>query len=189
MPLSPPAGRRQVHSREIVCRAYYREDGLWDIDGHLTDIKTYDVPNRWRGLIPPGEPIHDMWIRLTIDDDLNLVEIEARTEKSPFAVCAAITEDFQKLVGVNVGPGWTRAVRSRLGGEKGCTHLVEMLRPLALTVYQAVSPRAKNPAAPPPPKQPRTTRPLHIGGCHALRADGPVVKEFWPEWYEGGAAD
>ena len=26
-------------------------------------------------------------------------------------------------------------------------------------------------------------RPFQLEGCHALRLDGPVAKEFYPKWY------
>jgi hypothetical protein len=28
-------------------------------------------------------------------------------------------------------------------------------------------------------------RPFFIDSCHALAADGDIVKTFWPEFYEG----
>lgn len=43
MPLSPPEPREHIHSRDIILRGYRREDGLWDIEAHLTDTKTYDA--------------------------------------------------------------------------------------------------------------------------------------------------
>jgi hypothetical protein len=44
MPLSTPVSRRALrHSRVIDVQAYVREDGLWDIDARITDIKSYDA--------------------------------------------------------------------------------------------------------------------------------------------------
>jgi hypothetical protein len=44
---------------------YQREDGMWDIEGHLRDIKGYAFESEWRGKVEEGTPVHDMWIRLT----------------------------------------------------------------------------------------------------------------------------
>ena len=53
MPLSPSAPRQLMHNRAIECRGYEREDGLWDIEGHLVDTKTYaDVRARYRPRAP-----------------------------------------------------------------------------------------------------------------------------------------
>jgi hypothetical protein len=39
MPLSRPAPREHIHSREIRCRGYRCADGLWDIEGVPEDTK------------------------------------------------------------------------------------------------------------------------------------------------------
>ena len=67
MPLSPAAPRQHIHTRIVDCRGYRRADGLWDIEGHITDVKTYDFGNHFRGAIAAGTPVHDMWVRLTLD--------------------------------------------------------------------------------------------------------------------------
>ena len=91
MPLSKSSPRRHVHTREIRCQGYKRDDGLWDIEGSMTDTKPYPVENRDRDGINAGEPIHFMEIRLTIDDDMVIHEAEATTNAGPFNVCGAIT--------------------------------------------------------------------------------------------------
>ena len=121
MPLTPPATREAIHHRRIDCRGYRRADGLWDIEGHLTDVKSYPFENAWRGEIQPGEPIHDMWLRLTLDDELTVIEVEAATAAGPFPICGAITPAFATLAGLRIGPGWRREVQRRLGGVNGCT--------------------------------------------------------------------
>ena len=49
MPLSQPAPRKLMHNRVIECRGYEREDGLWDIEGHLVDTKPYATTARDTG--------------------------------------------------------------------------------------------------------------------------------------------
>ena len=40
MPLTPSTSRRALkHTRAIQIEAFARDDGLWDIDAHITDIK------------------------------------------------------------------------------------------------------------------------------------------------------
>jgi hypothetical protein len=188
MPLSPPASPRQhIHTRQIHCLGYRRADGLWDIEGHLGDTKTYAFTNDYRGRVEPGEPIHEMWVRLTVDDDLVVRGIEAVTDKSPFSVCSAITPNFTRLIGLSVRPGFLSKVRERLGGIEGCTHLVELMGPIATTAYQTIYPHRQQQArergdAPP---QPTKERPRLIGTCHAFRTDGEIVKRLWPDYYTG----
>ena len=71
-----PARRRASPSipAHIECRGFRRADGLWDIEGHLTDTKTYDFDTQFRGTVASGAPVHEMWLRLTVDDDLVIRE-------------------------------------------------------------------------------------------------------------------
>ncbi len=182
MPLSPAAPRKLLHTRTITCHGYQRDDGLWDIEGHLVDVKTYDFDNAHRNVVKAGEPVHEMWLRLSIDDDMQIREAEAATDYAPYAMCPDITARFALLEGLRIGPGFHREIHKRVGGVKGCTHLVELLRPLATTAFQTLvakrRARESDPDAPP-------TRPLFINTCHAHASDSPEVKRRWPAFYTG----
>ena len=44
MPLTAPAApRERLHSRQVIYEGYRRGDGLFDIEGHLYDVKDHDV--------------------------------------------------------------------------------------------------------------------------------------------------
>ncbi len=181
MPLSPATDREHLHTRKIEFQGYHRADGLWDIEGRLTDVKTYDFPNEFRGTIKAEEPLHDMWLRVTIDEDFVIRDIEAVTDGAPFSTCAAIAPNFKKMIGVKMRSGWRREVRTRLGGVEGCTHLVEVLGACATVAYQTLFPAlAKKNKAHGSHRKPRI-----IDSCHAFAGDGEVVRKRWPEFYTG----
>ena len=115
MPLSKPAPRKHIHTRDIKCLGFERDDGLWDIEGRLTDTKTYTFDNHDRGGIAAGEAIHDMLIRLTVTGDMVVQAAEASTESSPFSMCGDVTQAFSRLVGLKIGPGWRKAVDEAMG--------------------------------------------------------------------------
>jgi hypothetical protein len=184
MPLPEPVARTLIHRRDVICRGFRRDDGLWDIEGRLTDSKTYPFHNELRGTLEPGEPVHDMWLRLTIDDELVVRAVCAVTDAAPFAICPAIGPAFAKLEGLRLGPGFRRAVQERLGGVQGCTHLVELLGPIATTAYQTVVPLLARER----PARDETLMPRHVNSCHALARDGDVVRRHYPRWYTGAAA-
>lgn len=185
MPLSPPVSRRLYHNRVIRCIGYRRDDGLWDVEGHLIDTKSYSFPNEQGGKILPGEPLHDMWLRLTLDDDLLVHGIEASIDASPFDICPTIVERFQLLKGMTIGAGWNRQVHQLLGGIKGCTHLVELLRPVATTAIQTIFTTTHDKPHPLAHSLQDTIRPAILESCHALATDSPVVKAHWPQFYTG----
>lgn len=202
MPLSPPIGRQHLHTRRVVCEGFFRDDGLWDIEGRITDEKTYEHANEWRGTLQPGDFVHDMSIRLTIDHTFLIVEAEAVTDKSPYSMCGDIAPAFRKLIGLRIGAGFHRAVRERLGGVHGCTHIVELLRPLATTVFQTVSSKKardlnrahREKAGTLPPKDPNAApkprrKPYMLDSCHSWASDSEVTKRWVPHFYTGPDAE
>jgi hypothetical protein len=188
MPLSPPSPREHLHTRDIRVEGFLRSDGLFDIEAHLLDTKTYPFENDARGTLAPGEPLHGMWLRLTLDDVLEVKGVEAATDASPFPACGDITPAFKKLEGLKVGPGWRGKVNELLGGTKGCTHLVELLGPLATVAFQTIwSRRARELRGQGDHKSSSAAprKPGFIDGCHALASDGPIVRDHHPRWYTG----
>lgn len=182
MPLSKPAPRKHLHTRQIECKGYERDDGLWDIEAHLVDCKTYTFENKERGTIASGDPVHDMWIRLTVDEDLNVQQAEATTDSGPFSICRDVNAQFKLLEGLRIAPGWRKAVFGKMGGTSGCTHLNDLLiGPLAVAAFHTVSAaRAKRKESGGPEQKPAL-----LDSCHAFASDSPVVKREWPEFYQG----
>ncbi len=136
--MTPSCKRELVHTRKINLNGWRREDGLIDIEGEITDVKTYDFPNSERGTISAGEPIHNMRVRITINDDIEIVAAEAETLAGPYRMCPSATLVFDQLVGIKIGPGWRQRVRKAIGGIKGCTHITELMGPVATVAYQTL---------------------------------------------------
>lgn len=179
MPLPEPGAKREpLHRRTIEIVGYRREDGLYDIEGRLLDRKDVEFPVGGRRR-PPGEAVHDMWLRITVDRELRIVDAAAATDAMPYAgACEAITPDYAKLVGLSIGPGYLRHVKERLGGVHGCTHLTELAASLATAAFQTFAGQG---LSPPDRKPPQLDR------CHALDSHGEVVARFYPRWYRGAA--
>ena len=177
MPLSKPTTRNHLHSRDIQCRGFKRDDGLWDIEGSIIDTKTYSFDNIDRGGVSAGEPVHHMEIRLTLDDDLVIHAAEAVTEAGPYTICGNITQTFERLKGLTIGAGWRKEVMRLMGGVAGCTHLRDLLMgPLAVTAMQTVmAVRERRHSAD------ETTKPPIIDSCHAYASDGQIVQRQWPQ--------
>jgi hypothetical protein len=138
MPLSPSTSRRALkHTRAIQIEAFVRDDGLWDIDAHITDIKTRDTKLA-SGTRLAGMPVHSLWLRLTIDTQLNVVDAEAVSDSVPYPdYCDTIGSAYKKLVGLNLLKGFRDGVKQHLSGILGCTHLSELAQVLPTAAIQA----------------------------------------------------
>ncbi len=127
MPLSSaPVDRSRLHVRAVTYEGYRRGDDLFDIEGHLTDVKDHDY-TLLTGVRRSGEPVHDMWIRLTIGGDYLIRAIEVRTDEMPYpGACDLITPAYDKLVGASLLHGFRRTLQEAMGGVRGCSHLTEL---------------------------------------------------------------
>ena len=177
MPLTPVADRELLHTRKIESRGYVRAGGLYDLEAHLVDTKTYDRVSS-AGTRLAGEPIHEMWLRITIDDSMVIVDAEAAFDAVPYiGSCEQIAPRYTDLVGMRIAPGFTSEVRTRFGGTRGCTHVTDLIGILATLAYQTMANRRAREAA-------EHTRPFQLDRCHALATDGQVVATYFPRWAE-----
>lgn len=177
MPLPPPtAARESLHRRQIEVRGYRRDDGRFDIEGALTDVKDIDVQSVSFSR-RAGEPVHSMWLRITVDTELNIVDAAAATDAMPYeGFCDRIAGDYRKLIGLSIRPGFTGKVRELFGGTAGCTHLTDLIGSVATTAFQTMAGEIS--------RDPER-KPFQLDRCHALKTDAPAVAKFYPRWYRG----
>ena len=177
MALPPPAPRALAHTRAVTYHGYRRDDGLWDIEAHLRDTKpfAFEVPGEiaWEA----NAPIHDMQIRLTVDQGFVIRDIAVSMNHIPHDDCPKAQPPMQHLIGCTLGGGWRRAIEEHLGGIQGCAHLRELLFNMATAAFQtmyASSTAATSPDKPPP----------HLGKCVAWDFNTPLVQRRYPMFFQ-----
>lgn len=205
MALSKPAERELMHTRRIEMQGFIRTDGLLDIDARLVDTKPYTFANNESGEIPAGRPLHEMHVRMTVDEHLTIVACEAETVHGPYAECAAGPANMGSLVGLALKAGFVKAANERLRGALGCTHIREMLQQMATVAHQSMWPvrerrRARelaeaqrlNPGAAPPVQaddEEHEGASRMLNTCTAYSSAGAVVRQRWPHLYTGADAE
>ena len=184
MPLPPAAPQRQLkHRRQIDVQVFARGHGLWEVEALLIDTKTRDAVLA-EAVRPAGTPIHEMLLRLVVNEQFDILEAGSETRWMPYTgICDIHSDAYGRLVGLNLMRGFRHAVRERLGGVLGCTHLTELAQVLPTAVVQAfagdvIDTRGATDGA---------ARPFQIDRCHALRSDGEVVRVHYPRWYRAPA--
>ena len=185
MSLPPAAPQRQLkHRRQIDVQVFARGNGLWEVDAHLSDTKTRDLQMA-DGIRPAGTPVHDMLLRLVVNEQFDVLEAGSHTEWMPYpGLCSEHGDAYGQLVGMNLMRGFHKQLREALGGSRACTHITELAQVLPTAVMQAfaglvVDTRGDSPGA---------SRPFQLDRCHALRSDGEAVRRHYPRWYRTPAA-
>jgi hypothetical protein len=176
MPLQvPDPGRKPLHRRSITMDVFELEDGSFEIEAHLLDVKPFEV-RLSQGLRPAGEPVHDMWLRLRFDSSFNVLKCETLSEAVPYTgFCESINPAYAKLEGANLLKGFRQVVKERLGGTAGCTHMSELAGVLPTAAVQAMAGKMR--------KANPDKRPFQIDRCHALASEGAAVAQYYPVWH------
>jgi hypothetical protein len=189
---SEASPRRLMHTRRIESQGFRREDGLWDIEARIVDTKPFAYEEPYRGHREAESDVHNIAIRLTLDDDFVVHDIEVLMPAVPYPSCAGAIPNFKLLIGVKVGAGWRKAVQAVVGSTKGCTHARELLFPMATVAFQTLfgwedeaesqqekERRAQREAM----RGQQAGRPHFMDGCHSWASDGEVVATLYPQFF------
>jgi len=175
---APASERELVHHRQVELGFFARKDGLYEVEGALLDRKAHPFRRQLADAdVPAGEPLHDIVVTLVIDAQMQVHDAFARMPATPFEACQGVTRTLGPVVGLSMRSGWNRRVRELLGRKSSCTHIVELLGPMATTAYQGLAPlrlAAINDAANEEQRQAK------VDSCLAYAAEGPVVARLWP---------
>lgn len=179
--LPEPAPRVAIHTRSIVCRSFRREDGWVDIDGRFIDTRAFDYDNHFRGRCLAGDALHNMQLRLTLDSRREIMAVQSAMHSTPYTTCPEVNANFQRLVGLNVGRGFRKALRERLGGVDGCTHVLALLDAMSAAAVQTMASSNRAPRAAHEPEA-KTVQVFSldalVGTCHSYRPDSPIISQM-----------
>jgi hypothetical protein len=180
MPLAiSPVARTRLHARRVTYEGFQREDGLFDMEGHLTDVKDHDYA-LLTGVRAAGEAVHDMWVRITIGRDCVVRAIEAKTDEMPYpGACDQITPAYSKLVGASLLQGFRKSVYAAMGGVQGCTHITELLAQAPTAAIQMFAGLTREIDG--------DAKPFQLDRCHALETSTDTVRRYYARWYRGAA--
>ncbi len=183
-PQDPPAAgaevtRERLHTRRIEMEGFRRSDGLFELEGRVTDHKPIDFcPPSDTRMVKANEPIHNIGVRLVFDAQRVIREVHTFIEAYPYAQCPGGGDSLQALVGVRIGAGWGSEIRKRLPSSETCAHLKEILIPMASAVIQSLSATeaASHDAVD------AQGKPMQIDSCYTYGASREIVMRRWPQF-------
>ena len=181
MPLPPATTTRTlVHTRRIELQGWKRDDGLWDIEARLTDVKAHDYPLA-SGLRLKGQPVHDLWVRATIDREFNVTDAAACFDAVPYpGGCDVVAGSYRRIVGLNLMRGFRLTVAEMFKSVRGCSHMTELLASLPTAALQTIASEIKETEGVSPGE-----KPFQLDRCHALETTTETVRRYYPRWYRG----
>lgn len=171
-----------LHNRQIDLRFYRRKDGLFEVVGHLVDKKTNPFRRQLSDeSLPAGEALHDMELRMVIDDNLTVHDIKATMNATPFGICLEAQSTLAPIKGLRIAAGWNKKVRELLGGAASCSHLMELLGPMATTALQGLAPKRIKDIEQPENEHLRQAK---VNSCYAYAESRTVVARLWPHLHK-----
>ncbi|HQA10548.1 MAG TPA: DUF2889 domain-containing protein [Zoogloea sp.] len=170
--------RTRLHSRRIEIEGFFRDDGLLDLDARLTDLKDIDYQLA-SGIRKVGDPLHDLFIRVTVDKECTIVDVEACSDWVPYpGACGTIAPAYRRLIGLNLLRGFRRTVGEMFADVQGCSHLTELLGSLPTAAIQTWATFKID-------NEETLDKPFQLDRCHALETTSPTVMRYYPRWYRG----
>jgi len=160
----------------VTYECFRRDDELFDLEGRLTDVKDHDYA-LLTGVRRAGEPVHDMWVRVTVGTDYLIRAIEVRTDGMPYpGACDRIEPAYAKLVGASVLHGFRKTLHDTMGGVQGCSHVTELLNHLPTAAIQMFAGLRRE-------IEEGGGKPFQLDRCHALETTSETVRQYYPQWY------
>lgn len=176
MAIGEQAAERKIHHRGLDITTYSAERGAVIVEGRLADTRfqsTYYLSGEMR---PPGT-VHDMVIRMRVaGPNLTIEDIEVAMDTVPREECREVENSLAPVKGMQIKGGFTEQVKARVGGPKGCTHLVALLLAMAPAAVQgAWAAMARQPID----TSRYSDKALEIleDTCWLWRSDGPLMQE------------
>ena len=176
MAIEAQPAERKIHNRGIDVTTYIADRNAVVVEGRLTDTRfksTYYLSGEMR---PPGT-VHEMLIRMRVAGlDLTIEDIDVAMDTVPRAECRETLNSLAPLKGMQIKSGFTEKVKARVGGPKGCTHLVALVLAMAPAAVQgAWAAMAQNPIDP----SQYSDKAIEIleDTCWLWRSDGTLMQE------------
>jgi hypothetical protein len=168
------------HRRTLTFETFDAPAGGLLVVGRLRDERPWAEDPRQLPVV------HDLELRVTVSlPDLVVTDVEALFHTYPHAECPLVADAHEALVGVPVGRGWTNALRERLGGPAGCTHLRELARATAPVVLQSAFSARTRSGGSRDPREATAVLAFLSGTCHVWAPGGVAERKLDRGWVPG----
>jgi hypothetical protein len=167
--------KKKIHTRKIDIVIYEGSEDSIIVEGILKDDRPLDSYRLTGERIPPGT-IHHMIIRIEVKGPQLIIEdIEVEMPTVPHEVCRETLDCLKPVKGLPIVSGFTRKIKTLVGGPKGCNHLLALLTAMAPAAVQGAFSLTASKQKDPKTKASGNMERLK-NTCWAWRGDGPLMK-------------
>lgn len=178
MPMNWEKKGKKLRMRRIDVTTYEYDEQRVIVEAFFVDRryqKTYVVT----GEVSPRGIIHLLAVRLLIHCSNRMIEdVAVEMNTVPMEVCHELADSLAPLKGLTIARGFMAKVKGLVGGDRGCTHLVELLQAAAPAIVQGVNTHQHHEAASFNAERTRTMLNRLTNTCLAWKEDGQLVKEL-----------
>jgi hypothetical protein len=169
---------KKLHSRNIEITTYDYDGQRIIVEGFLKDER-FQESHVVTGEKFPSGVIHHLAIRLLVNcSNLLIEDIAVDLISVPRKVCRESIDCLAPIKGLTITKGFTSKVKKLAGGNKGCTHLVELLLAMAPAVFQGFGTQQSQKPSDFDSDQAKMISQFLVNTCHVWREDGPLVEMF-----------
>jgi len=170
--------KQKIHTRRIEIATYEGGSDSVIVEGVLKDERLANSYRPGGESLPPGT-VHHMIIRMQVRGPKLVIEdIDVEMPTVPRRECLETLDSLAPLKGLPIVSGFTNRVKVRVGGVKGCAHLVALITAMASAAVQGawavMTSRPRDPATFLPGAVDRIKN-----TCRVWRTDGPLYKEIY----------
>lgn len=169
---------KKLHARTIEVTTYDHDGERMIVEGFLRDER-FQESHVITGETFPGGVVHHMAIRLLVNtSNLVIEDIDVEQMTVPRAVCRETIDCLAPIKGLTITKGFTAKVKKLAGGNKGCTHLVELIQAMAPAVFQGFGAHESQKPSTFDPDRAQMIMQYLVNTCRIWREDGPFVEMF-----------
>ncbi len=169
---------KKLHTRHIEVTTYDYDGQRIIVEGSLRDNR-FQKSHVITGETFPSGVIHHMSIRLLVNcSNLLIEDVDVDLKSVPREVCRETIDCLAPIKGLTITRGFTSKVKKLAGGNKGCTHLVELILAMAPSVIQGFGAHQSQKPSNSDSDHSRIILQFLVNTCRVWREDGPVVERF-----------
>jgi hypothetical protein len=169
---------KKIHTRDIKVTTYDYDGQRIIVEGILKDNR-FQESHVITGEVFPRGVVHHMAVRLLVNcSNLLIEDVDADLMTVPREVCRENIDCLAPIKGLVITKGFTSRVKRLVGGNKGCTHMVELVLAMAPAAIQGFAAHQSHKLSRLDSGQTRMIFQFLVNTCRAWREDGPFVAKL-----------